>query len=186
MPMTVVLVSLKNSYIWANKTYSLMKRSIYLFLTTVLLLTGTALLSQDRSALAADDQAKGSYYLSFAAEDDFEATVEQVKKSLKEAGFGIVSEIDMQAKLKKGTGKDIPKYLILGACHPPSAYEALQVEEHIGVMLPCNVIVRETKSGEVEVAAINPKVSMKSIGNPEMEYLADDITTRLQRALGDL
>jgi uncharacterized protein (DUF302 family) len=160
-----------------------MKRNIFLIFISLLMMTGTSLMSQDKSALAAEDQKKGAYYMTFSAEDDFETTVEQVKAALKEAGFGIVSEINMQAKLKKGAGKDIPKYLILGACHPPTAYEALQVEENIGVMLPCNVIVRESKSGEVVVAAINPEVSMKSIGNPEMEVFAADITSRLQRAL---
>ena len=126
------------------------------------------------------------YFNSVMVKTDFETTISDVKAALKEQEFGIVSEIDMQAKLKKGTGKDIPKYVILGACNPPGAYKALQIEKQIGVMLPCNVIVRETESGAVEVAAINPMVTMKSIGNPDMEPLAKEISDKLQKALKNL
>lgn len=164
-----------------------MKKSIYLLLISVILLCSNSIaIAQDKSALNADRQTELSYYYAIISESDFETTVGEVKASLKEQGFGIVSEINMQAKLKKGTGKDIPKYLILGACSPPGAYQALQIEEHIGVMLPCNVIVRETKTGEIEVAAINPEKTMKSIGNPEMEPLAEEISAKLQRALNNL
>ena len=157
-----------------------------LFISAILLCIGNMAIAQDKSALKADSQTEISYYYSVMSETDFETTVEQVKASLKEQGFGIVSEINMQAKLKKGAGKDIPKYLILGACSPPGAYQALQIEEHIGVMLPCNVIVRETKTGEIEVAAINPEKTMKSIGNPKMEPLAEEISAKLQKALNNL
>jgi uncharacterized protein (DUF302 family) len=164
-----------------------MKKSIYLLLISIILLCSNSVaIAQDKSALNADRQTELSYYYAIISESDFETTVGEVKASLKEQGFGIVSEINMQAKLKKGTGKDIPKYLILGACSPPGAYQALQIEEHIGVMLPCNVIVRETKTGEIEVAAINPEKTMKSIGNPEMEPLAEEISAKLQRALNNL
>ena len=164
-----------------------MKRYLYLaFPVLLLFLNCSNLFSQDKATLAAKSQTETTYYMAIMSEEDFETTVEMVKASLQNEGFGIVSEIDMQAKLKKGAGKDIPKYLILGACSPPGAYEALHIEEHIGVMLPCNVIVRETSSGEIEVAAINPIVSMKSIGNPKMEPLADEISSKLQRALFSL
>lgn len=162
------------------------KTFIYLFLFLLLLSVSSVTLAQDNSALTADRQSEASYYYGKIVDTDFETTVEQMKASLKEQGFGIVSEIDMQAKLKKGTGNDIPKYLILGACSPPGAYQALQIEEHIGVMLPCNVIVRETKSGEIEVAAINPEKTMKSIGNPKMEPLAEEISSKLQKAINNL
>ena len=85
-----------------------------------------------------------------------------------------------------GADKNIPKYTILGACNPEGAYRALQIEEHIGVMLPCNVIVRETGEGKIEVAAINPIKSMQSIGNPEMKPLAKEISEKLKMALNSL
>jgi uncharacterized protein (DUF302 family) len=142
--------------------------------------------AQDRDAIIASLQQDNKYYTAVSVDTDFESTIEKVKLVLKEQGFGIVSEIDMQAKLKKGTGNDIPKYFILGACSPASAYKALQIEEQIGVMLPCNVVVRETMDGKIEVAAINPEQSMQSIGNPEMEPLAKEISDKLKKALASL
>ena len=143
-------------------------------------------IAQDRDAILARLHQDNKYYSAVLVESDFETTIEKVKAVLKEQGFGIVSEIDMQAKLKKGTGNDIPKYMILGACNPAGAYKALQIEEHIGVMLPCNVIVRENNEGKIEVAAINPEKSMQSIGNPEMEPLAKEISDKLKKALASL
>jgi uncharacterized protein (DUF302 family) len=155
---------------------------------SVLFLFGASIIlnAQDHSALSMSKQTEASYYYARTVDMDFDATVQKVKASLKEQGFGIVSEINMQEKLKKGTGKDVGPYLILGACHPPSAYEAMQMEERIGVMLPCNVIVRKTSSGKVEVASINPEMTMKSIGNPKMEPLANEITVKLQKAINNL
>lgn len=142
--------------------------------------------AQDRDAIIASLHKDNKYYTAVVVDTDFDVTIEKVKAVLKEQGFGIVSEIDMQAKLKKGTGNDIPKYTILGACNPAGAYKAVQIEEHIGVMLPCNVVVRETKEGKIEVAAINPEKSMESIGNPEMEPLAKEISDKLKKALASL
>ncbi|MCB2208667.1 MAG: DUF302 domain-containing protein [Bacteroidetes bacterium] len=126
---------------------------------------------------------EGKYYTAVIVDTDFETTIENVKSALKDQGFGIVSEINMQEKLKKGTGNDVPKYTILGACNPNGAYQALQIEEQIGVMLPCNLIVRETSDGKVEVAAINPERTMQSIGNPDMIPLAREISDKLKLAL---
>ena len=145
-----------------------------------------AAISQDRDAIIASMHKDNKYYTAVVVDMDFESTIEKVKVVLKEQGFGIVSEIDMQAKLKKGTGNDIPKYTILGACNPAGAYKAVQIEEHIGVMLPCNVVVRETKEGKIEVAAINPEKSMESIGNPDMEPLAKEISDKLKKAIASL
>jgi uncharacterized protein (DUF302 family) len=117
---------------------------------------------------------------------DFETTIENLKSALSKEGFGIVSEINMQEKLKAGAGKDINKYMILGACNPLGAYQALQIEERIGVMLPCNFIVRETDSGEIEVAAINPEQTIASIGEPEMKSLAEEIGAGMLNALKSL
>ena len=139
--------------------------------------------AQDKSASMVAQQIEGKYYAAVLVQTDFETTIENVKTALKEQGFGVVSEINMQKKLKEGTGKDVPKYTILGACNPNGAYQALQMEDHIGVMLPCNVIVRETSTGAVEVAAINPQKTMQSIGNPDMIPLATEISNKLKKVL---
>lgn len=139
--------------------------------------------AQDKSAAIVTEQMEGKYYTAVIVDTDFETTIANVKTALKDQGFGIVSEINMQEKLKKGTGNEMPKYTILGACNPKGAYQALQLEDQIGVMLPCNVIVRETSVGKVEVAAINPEKTMQSIGNPEMIPLAREISEKLKNAL---
>lgn len=139
--------------------------------------------AQDKSASMVTEQIEGKYYSAVVVDTDFETTIENIKSALKEQGFGVVSEINMQEKLKKGTGNDVPKYTILGACNPNGAYQALQIEDHIGVMLPCNVIVRETSDGQVEVAAINPERTMQSIGNPDMIPLAREISDKLKLVL---
>jgi uncharacterized protein (DUF302 family) len=139
--------------------------------------------AQDKSASMVSQQMEGKYYTAVIVDTDFETTIENVKSALKDQGFGIVSEINMQEKLKKGTGNDVPKYTILGACNPNGAYQALQIEEQIGVMLPCNLIVREISNGKVEVAAINPERTMQSIGNPDMIPLAREISDKLKLAL---
>ncbi len=146
----------------------------------------TQLYAQDKSAMKVSEQMEGKYYTAIVVDTDFETTIENVKVALKEQGFGVVSEINMQEKLKKGTGNDVPKYTILGACNPTGAYQALQIEDHIGVMLPCNVIVRETSTGKVEVAAINPQKTMQSIGNPDMIPLAQEISEKLMKVLKSL
>ncbi len=127
-----------------------------------------------------------SFYTSKLVETDFETTIENLKSALAVEGFGIVSEINMQEKLKTGAGKEINKYVILGACNPHGAYKAVQIEEHIGVMLPCNFIVRETDNRQVEVAAINPEQTIASIGKAEMKPLADEIGAGMKKALNKI
>jgi uncharacterized protein (DUF302 family) len=124
-----------------------------------------------------------SYYSSATVKADFDATIEKVKATLKEQGFNVVSEINMQEKLKKGANKDIPRYMILGACNPEGAFQAVQLEPNIGVMLPCNVIVRETGKGEIVIAAVNPMVTMKSAGNDDLKPLAEEISARLTKVI---
>ncbi|PIQ31111.1 MAG: hypothetical protein COW63_08360, partial [Bacteroidetes bacterium CG18_big_fil_WC_8_21_14_2_50_41_14] len=109
------------------------------------------------------NQDKNSYYFFKVMNTDFEATIVRVKESLKEQGFGVVSEINMQQKLTQATGKEMDPYIIIGACNPKGAYEALQIDAHIGLMLPCNVIVRDLGNNRVEVAAINPVKTMSSL-----------------------
>ena len=106
-----------------------------------------------------------SYYFNKIVSGEFSKVVENVTKELKKEGFGILTEIDVKATLKKKLDVDFRNYLILGACNPPFAYKALQVEEKVGAMLPCNVIIQEKPEGKIEVSAVDPVASMQAIDN---------------------
>ena len=127
-----------------------------------------------------------SYYFSKTVENPFDRVVQDVTEALKNEGFGILTEIDVQATLKKKLDVDFRKYQILGACNPPFAYKALQAEEKIGTMLPCNVIVQEKDNGKVEVSAINPLQSMIAVGNNELNDIATQIGIKLQKVINGL
>jgi uncharacterized protein (DUF302 family) len=116
----------------------------------------------------------------------FDQAVEQVSEKLGEQGFGVLSDIDVKATMKQKLGEDFRNYRILGACNPPFAHKALQREDKIGTMLPCNVIVQELEKGKIEVAAVNPVVSMQGIDNPELEPVAEEIRGRLQTVIDSL
>lgn len=113
----------------------------------------------------------------------YEVAIEKVTEELKKEGFGVLTEIDVKETLKKKLDVDFRKYKILGACNPPLAYKALQAEENIGVMLPCNVIVQEKSGGEVQVSAINPMVAMQSVGNKSLNEVAEQVSSKLQNVL---
>lgn len=127
-----------------------------------------------------------SYYFSKNLDSDFNGTVARVREELKKEGFGVLTEIDVQATLKKKLGVAFDKYLILGACHPPFAYKALQAESKIGTMLPCNVIVRETGTGMVEVSAVDPMASMMAVDNPSLGEVAEEVQGKLKRVIDNL
>lgn len=124
-----------------------------------------------------------AYYYHKTVKSDFEKAVSRVTEALKNEGFGILTEIDVSATLKKKLDVDFRNYRILGACNPPFAYKALQVEEKVGTMLPCNVIVQETSAGLVEMAAIDPVASMKAIDNPALQEIAGTIGQKLKAAI---
>jgi uncharacterized protein (DUF302 family) len=111
---------------------------------------------------------------------------ERAKEALKTEGFGVLSEIDIAGTLKAKLDADLSPYRILGACNPPLAQRALEAEPRIGVMLPCNVVVRETGYRQVEVAAINPAASMTAIGNPALNEIAKEVGERLRRVVANL
>lgn len=114
----------------------------------------------------------------------YEKAIEQATAALKEQGFGVLTEIDIKAALKEKIGVDVDRYVILGACNPPLAHRALQSEQEIGVLLPCNVVVYETKSGGSVVAAMAPKAAMSVVGrNPELQKVADEADERIQKAM---
>mgnify|MGYP003383239464 CR=1 FL=1 len=124
-----------------------------------------------------------SYYLSRTVDAAFDEVVQRVTAALKEEGFGVLTDIDVQATLKAKLGADMPPYRILGACNPSFAHQALQIEDKLGVLLPCNVIVRDAGGGQTEVAAIDPVAAMDRTGNPELTIDAEDVRLRLRRAV---
>lgn len=126
------------------------------------------------------------YYMSTKIKGDFDKTIEQVKSELAEEGFGVLSDIDVEATLQKKLGVDFRKYRILGACNPPFSYKALQAEDKIGTLLPCNVIVQEIEPNSIEVAAVDPQSSMQGVANTEIETIANEIKDRLQKVIDRL
>ena len=127
-----------------------------------------------------------SYYFSKTLNSPFDEAVERITEELKKEGFGILTDVDVKATLKKRLDVDFKKYRILGACNPPFAYRALQKEDKIGTMLPCNVIVQEHTEGSVEVSAIDPVASMQAIRNPELHEIAEQIQAKLKAVIESL
>jgi uncharacterized protein (DUF302 family) len=123
------------------------------------------------------------YVLQRRSEHDFSTTVEKVTEELAKEGFGVLTQIDVKATLKKKLDVDFRNYLILGACNPQYAYQALQTEPWIGSMLPCNVVVQEFEDGRVELAAVDPLVSMQAVENPALEEIATTIRAKLQQVV---
>jgi len=124
-----------------------------------------------------------AYYFSRKIAAGFEEVVSRVTEALKNQGFGILTEVDVGATLKKKLDVDFRPYRILGACNPPFAYKALQAEDKIGTMLPCNVIVQATDDGGVEIAAIDPAASMAAVDNPALAEIARTIGEKLNTAV---
>ena len=127
-----------------------------------------------------------SYYIAKTVNMPFSAAIDAVTAALKEQGFGVLTDIDVQATLKAKIGAETGKYRILGACNPRFAHEALKLEDKLGVLLPCNVIVRETSGGGVEVASIDPVAAMERTGNPALRSTAEEVRRRLAGALEQL
>ena len=121
-----------------------------------------------------------SYYFSKKFQGTFEEIYERTLSSLKKEGFGVLTEIDVRATLKKKLDVDFREYKILGACNPPFAYKALQAEDKIGTMLPCNVIIQELGEGEIEVAAIDPIASMQSVKNESLMPIALQVQEKMK------
>lgn len=121
-----------------------------------------------------------SYYFSKIVNLSFEEAVQRVTEQLKQEGFGVLTEIDVKATLKKKLDVDFRNYRILGACNPPFAYRALQAERMVGTMLPCNVIVQEVNESQTEIAAIDPVASMQAIDNPELAEIAGQVRLKLK------
>ena len=116
----------------------------------------------------------------------FDDAIETVTAELQKEGFGVLSDIDVAAKMKEKLGKEMPNYRILGACNPPLAFQAISAVEDIGLLLPCNVLVREDKQGTVHVDFMDPESVMSLVGDPGVEPLAADVKGRLQKVLAAL
>ncbi len=126
------------------------------------------------------------YYISKTIHGNFDEAVTRVTETLKKAGFGVLTVIDMQEKLKEKLDVDFRKYKILGACNPPYAYKALLHEDKIGTMHPCNVIVQELNKDEIEVAAVDPLASMMAIENENLGAVAAEVKERLEGVIDAL
>jgi len=123
------------------------------------------------------------YYFNKIVQMTFEETIDKVTEELKKEGFGVLTEIDVKAALKKKINVDFRKYRILGACNPAFAYKALLAEDKIGTMLPCNVIVQEREDGKIEVAAIDPIASMQSVENESLGGIAVEVQSKLKKVI---
>jgi len=127
-----------------------------------------------------------SYYFSKTITMSFEDAITRVTEALKKEGFGILTDINVKETLKKKLNVDFPNYRILGACNPPFAYQALQAEDKIGTMLPCNVIVQERPGSRVEVSAVDPAASMAAVDNPKLSELAGQVRAKLKGVIDGL
>jgi len=123
------------------------------------------------------------YYFNKTIQGTFQEVIDKVKKGLKVEGFGILTEIDIKETMKQKLDVDFKQYKILGACNPPFAYKALQAEDKIGTMLPCNVIVQEIETDVIEVAAVNPMASMQAVNNEKLNDIANEITAMLEKVI---
>lgn len=124
-----------------------------------------------------------SYYFAKTLHCSFDEAVQRTTDALKNAGFGILTEINVSETLRKKLGAEFRNYRILGACNPAMAHQALEIEDKIGTMLPCNVIVQDLGGGNTEVAAIDPVASMAAVPNPTLHQVAGKVRDMLQKAI---
>ena len=127
-----------------------------------------------------------SYHFSKTCNLTFDEAISKVTENLRLEGFGVLTEIDVRETLKKKLNVDFRRYKILGACNPQFAYQALQSEDKIGVMLSCNVIVQEREGGKVEVSAVDPVASMMAISNPKLGTIATQVQAKLRKVIESL
>jgi uncharacterized protein (DUF302 family) len=127
-----------------------------------------------------------SYHFSRRLNVPFDQAVLRVTEALKREGFGVLTDIDVKTTMKAKLGEDFRPYRILGACNPQLAHHALMLEDKIGTMLPCNVIVQQHTDGAVEVSAVDPVASMQAIENPRLTEVANEVRAKLQRVINGL
>ena len=127
-----------------------------------------------------------SYYFTKELNISFDDAIAKVTEELKKEGFGILTDIDVKATLKKKLDVDFHPYRILGACNPPFAFQALQTEDKIGTMLPCNVVVQKKTPGKVEVTSIDPVASMAAVNNPNLRTVGEQVREKLKRVIDNM
>lgn len=127
-----------------------------------------------------------NYYYNTIVNGSFKDIEDKVVELLKKEGFGVLTQIDMQQTLKEKLNVDFKKYKILGACNPPFAYKALQAEDKIGTMLPCNIIIQEISPNTIEVSAINPMVSMQAVSNAALNGIAQEVSSKLKNVINNI
>ena len=127
-----------------------------------------------------------TYYYAKEIDLNFDDAIIRVTEELKKEGFGVLTEIDVKATLKKKLDVDFRNYRILGACNPPFAYQALQAEPHIGLMLPCNIVVQEAENGKTLVSAVDPVASMQAVENNSLGQVAEQVKTKLQKVVASI
>lgn len=127
-----------------------------------------------------------NYYFNKTVEGNFDDVIEKVSEELEKEGFGVLTDIDIKATLKKKLDVDFQNYRILGACNAPYAHKALEVEDKVGTMLPCNVIVQQLNDDSIEIAAVNPLASMQAIDNSDLKGIANEISEKLQRVIRNI
>jgi uncharacterized protein (DUF302 family) len=162
-------------------------KKLHALLAGIILCMTISAFSQEEKPLS--DMLKGNvepYYFSAMVDGNYDDVEKEVKAALKEEGFGVISTIEIDKAMKEKLGKDMERYVILGACSPDHAYQALQVEDKIGTMLPCNVVIQEVGKGKFEVAAVNPIASMMAIDNPELVKVAIEVTDKLKKVIASL
>jgi len=125
-----------------------------------------------------------TYAFSTVLDTSYEDAISRVTDALKEEGFGVLTEIDVKATLKKKLDKEFRKYLILGACNPPFAHRSLEADLDVGLLLPCNVIVYETDDKKAYIAAINPVSALEIIQSQELRNIAEEVSEKLERVVG--
>ena len=128
----------------------------------------------------------GEYAFSTVLDTSYEEALSKVTDGLKKEGFGVLTEIDVKATLKKKLDKDFRKYMILGACNPPYAHRSLQADLDVGLLLPCNVIVYETDDKKAHISAINPVSALEVIKNEDLRKVAEEVSAKLKRVINDV
>ncbi len=127
-----------------------------------------------------------NYYYTKELNSSFEDALAKTKQALVEKGFGVISEIDLKEKFKEKLNIEFREYRILGACNPKMAYQAIEQEDKIGVLLPCNVVVQERLDGKIEVSAVNPMETMSAVQNSNLELIAKEVSSKLNEAINSL
>ena len=127
-----------------------------------------------------------NYYYTKELNSSFEDALAKTKQAWVEKGFGVISEIDLKEKFKEKLNIEFREYRILGACNPKMAYQAIEQEDKIGVLLPCNVVVQERLDGKIEVSAVNPMETMSAVQNSNLELIAKEVSSKLNEAINSL